>query len=44
MPLLLHNCQEIANLFIFALDGSDDEALRALLEYVLRFIIVRLSG
>lgn len=34
MPLLLHNWREITDLWTAALDASDDEALRALLEYV----------
>lgn len=34
MPLLLHNWKEIVDCWIGCLEGSDDEGLRPLLEYV----------
>jgi hypothetical protein len=34
MPLLLHNWREIMELWVAALDDSDDEGLRAVLECV----------
>ena len=35
MPLLLHNWKDIVDLWFEALDKSDDEGLRAILECVL---------
>ncbi|KZT04836.1 uncharacterized protein LAESUDRAFT_682314 [Laetiporus sulphureus 93-53] len=32
MPLLLHNCEAVIDLWLEALDGADDEALKALLD------------
>ena len=34
MPLLLHNWRHVVELWLAAVDAADDEALRALLEYV----------
>ena len=34
MPLLLHNWKEVVELWFGALEESDDEGLRAILEYV----------
>ena len=39
MPLLLHNWKEVVELWLAALEKSDDEGLKAILEYVL-FIFV----
>lgn len=35
MPLLLHNWRDIIGLWVTAMEGSDDEGLKALLECVL---------
>lgn len=41
MPLLLHNWRDIVGLWMTAVDAADDEALRALLEYVAtRFLML----
>lgn len=34
MPLLLHNWRDIIEAWVTAMEGSDDEGLRALLECV----------
>lgn len=34
MPLLLHNWKEVVDLWLDAVEVADDEALKALLEYV----------
>ena len=39
MPLLLHSWKEIVELWLAALEKSDDEGLKAILEYVLSILV-----
>lgn len=43
MPLLLHNWRDIIGVWTTAMESSDDEGLRALLEFVI-FSILRVSA